>query len=237
MLIGEKIAALRKGKGWTQAELGERLGVSNQAVSKWESGASMPDIMLLPAIADTFECYIDELFCREVKTEIHYELCGDVPWPDDDVIRGVVYEGRKILQSDKLVDKFTFEIKGEPKQVKSACRIEVKGNVSGGCKAGKSIYVDGSVSGGSQAGKEIVVAGDLSGACNAGGDITVGGPLSGACNTGGEITCGGDLSGDIISGGGVNVKGNVEAVNIKGNVTCKTLKCDKVTGDVTITGD
>ena len=40
MCIGENIARLRKEKGWTQAELGEKLGVSNQAVSKWESGIS-----------------------------------------------------------------------------------------------------------------------------------------------------------------------------------------------------
>ena len=62
MTIGENIADLRKKKGWTQAEFGEMLGVSNQAVSKWESGMSMPDIMLLPHIAEAFECSIDELF-------------------------------------------------------------------------------------------------------------------------------------------------------------------------------
>ena len=69
MTIGENIADLRKKKGLTQAEFGEMLGVSNQAVSKWESGMSMPDIMLLPHIAEAFECSIDELFDYIPKNE------------------------------------------------------------------------------------------------------------------------------------------------------------------------
>ena len=50
MEIGKNIAKYRKAKGWTQEELGSRLGVTNQAVSKWESETSMPDISLLPAL-------------------------------------------------------------------------------------------------------------------------------------------------------------------------------------------
>ena len=79
MTIGEKIADLRKKKGWTQAEFGEMLGVSNQAVSKWESGMSMPDIMLLPHIAEAFECSIDELFDylpKKERADLHI-LPGD----------------------------------------------------------------------------------------------------------------------------------------------------------------
>ena len=234
MSIGENIARLRKEKGWTQAELGEKLGVSNQAVSKWESGMTMPDVMLLPSLADIFGIYIDQLFSREVKAEIHYDHCAEFPWTDDTVIRGVVCEGRKILQCTRLVDRFTFEIKGDAKNVQSECNIEVNGNVSGGCAAGKNIIVSGLVSGGCNSGAEVVVGGNLSGGCNTGGDITVRGSLSGGCNTGGDITCGGNLSGDINCGSDVTVKGNVESVKIKGNVICNALKCDKVEGNVTI---
>ena len=234
MSIGDSIARFRKEKGWTQAELGEKLGVSNQAVSKWESGMTMPDVMLLPSLADLFGIYIDELFSREVKAVTHYELCTELPWPDDTVIRGVVCEGRKILQCNSLVDRFTFEIKGDAKNVKSECNIEVNGFVSGGCEAGSYINVSGSVSGGCMSGAEICIGGNLSGGCNVGGDITVSGSLSGGCNTGGAITCGGNLSGDINCGCDVTVKGNVESVKIKGNVICNTLKCDKVEGNVTI---
>ena len=79
MTIGENIANLRKKKGWTQAEFGEMIGVSNQAVSKWESGISMPDIMLLPHIAEAFECSIDELFDylpKKERADLHI-LPGD----------------------------------------------------------------------------------------------------------------------------------------------------------------
>lgn len=234
MSISENIARFRKEKGWTQAELGDRLGVSNQAISKWESGMTMPDIMLLPALADIFGVYIDELFSREVKAEVHYDHCSEFPWADDTTIRGVVCEGRKILQCTPIMDRFTFEIKGDAKNVQSECNIEVNGNVSGGCQAEKNILVNGPVSGGCQSGLEVVIRGHLSGGCNTGGDVTVEGSLSGGCNTGGDITCGGNLSGDINCGGEVTVKGNVEAVKIKGDVVCNSLKCDKVEGDVTI---
>lgn len=101
MSIGKNIASFRKAKGWTQAELGEKIGVSNQAVSKWESGTSMPDVMLLPVLADAFECYIDELFSREVKTEIHYAHCAEFPWADDNTIRIFQTVGKKIIKSQE----------------------------------------------------------------------------------------------------------------------------------------
>ena len=101
MSIGKNIASFRKAKGWTQAELGEKIGVSNQAVSKWESGTSMPDVMLLPVLADAFECYIDELFSRGVNTEIHYDHCAEFPWADDNTIRIFQTVGKKIIKSQE----------------------------------------------------------------------------------------------------------------------------------------
>jgi len=59
--ISEQIAFLRKQKGLTQEELANILGVTNQAVSKWESGQCCPDIQLLPDIAKLFEVSVDEL--------------------------------------------------------------------------------------------------------------------------------------------------------------------------------
>ena len=234
IVLAANILKYRKKSGLSQEEIANKLGVTFQAVSKWETAKSAPDIAFLPIMADIFGCYIDDLFSRAIQTEVHYDHCAEFPWPDDNIIRGIVCEGRKILQSEQLVDKFTFEVKGDVKQVKSECSIEVNGNVSGGCQAGKNILVNGPVSGGSQAGAEIVIRAHLSGGCNTGGDITVGGSLSGGCNTGGAITCGGNLSGDINCGGDVTVKGNVESVRIKGNVICNSLKCDKVEGNVAI---
>ena len=65
--VGEQIAALRRAKGLTQSELGERLGVSFQAVSKWERGETLPDITLLPDLAKVLETTIDFLLCGDEK--------------------------------------------------------------------------------------------------------------------------------------------------------------------------
>ena len=59
--LGERIAEKRKARGLKQDELAERLGVSAQAVSKWENDVSCPDIMTLPQLAETLGCSIDEL--------------------------------------------------------------------------------------------------------------------------------------------------------------------------------
>lgn len=63
--IGARIAEHRKNKGITQEELAEHLGVSKPAVSKWESGQTYPDILLLPVIASYFDITIDELIGYE----------------------------------------------------------------------------------------------------------------------------------------------------------------------------
>ncbi len=64
--IGEKIAIYRKAKGYTQEQLGEFVGVSGQAVSKWENGG-VPDTYLLPVISKVLEVSIDALFDTEKK--------------------------------------------------------------------------------------------------------------------------------------------------------------------------
>lgn len=63
MNMGEKIKQLRKRKGISQESLAQVLGVSCQAVSKWETGTTMPDIGLVPSIAAYFGVSTDELFC------------------------------------------------------------------------------------------------------------------------------------------------------------------------------
>ena len=60
--LGEKIKHLRKEKNISQEVLANYLGVSFQAVSKWETGSTMPDVTLIPAIASFFRVSTDELF-------------------------------------------------------------------------------------------------------------------------------------------------------------------------------
>lgn len=62
MKLGQKIRQLRYKAGLTQEQLAEKLGIGPQSVSKWENAASMPDISLLPLLAETFGVSIDDLF-------------------------------------------------------------------------------------------------------------------------------------------------------------------------------
>ena len=77
--LGEKIKCLRKRRNISQEVLADYLGVTFQAVSKWETGTAMPDIVLIPAMASFFGVSTDELFDydrleSEKKVD---ELCGE----------------------------------------------------------------------------------------------------------------------------------------------------------------
>ncbi len=62
IFLGEQILFLRKKRGITQEHLAKKIGVSNQAVSKWEAGQCFPDAQLIPEIAKFFHVSIDELY-------------------------------------------------------------------------------------------------------------------------------------------------------------------------------
>jgi len=68
--IGAFIAQCRKEKNLTQMQLAERLGITNQAVSKWENGRGMPDVSLLQPLCDVLGISLNELFSGEhISTE------------------------------------------------------------------------------------------------------------------------------------------------------------------------
>ena len=62
MELGKRIRQLRFRAGLTQEQLADKLGIGAQAVSKWENAVAMPDISLLPLLAETFGVTIDDLF-------------------------------------------------------------------------------------------------------------------------------------------------------------------------------
>ena len=69
MTLGQRIAALRRQKDMTQETLAEALGISPQAVSKWENDVSCPDIMLLPQLATMLGVTVDALLSGEPEPE------------------------------------------------------------------------------------------------------------------------------------------------------------------------
>ena len=77
-MIGKRIKSLRLSASMTQEELASRLGVSAQAVSKWESGVNMPDILLLPELSVIFGIRIDDLF--DLTDEKRFERIDNMLW-------------------------------------------------------------------------------------------------------------------------------------------------------------
>ncbi len=102
MEIGNKIKQLRYKAGLTQEQLSERLGISAQSVSKWETATTMPDITLLPALATELGVTIDELFdltanqklCRiENRLDIEEEFTNDVFAEYETFLKNQIDEG------------------------------------------------------------------------------------------------------------------------------------------------
>lgn len=208
--LSENIATLRKNSGLTQEGLASQLGLSFQAVSKWENGQSSPDITLLPQIAKIFNVSIDGLFGVLTNTS----TVNSLPWEDDDVLRTVVFKGNEILKTETNEANFTFEYKGEALNVISYCDI-----------------VCNSITNGATASGDINCSGDIGGVVTAGGDINISGAINGGVSTGGDINC------NIINGG-ANSSGDINCDKIEGGVECRgDLSCTTIDGNVICNGD
>jgi transcriptional regulator with XRE-family HTH domain len=72
--IGGFISALRKANGMTQKELAEKLNVSDKTVSRWECDDSVPDLSIIPVIAEIFDITCDELLRGERKSPLEREV-------------------------------------------------------------------------------------------------------------------------------------------------------------------
>ena len=73
MIIAGNIGQLRRNAGLTQLELAEKLNYSDKAVSKWERGESIPDIVTLKAVADCFSVSVDYLLRAEHPVETEFK--------------------------------------------------------------------------------------------------------------------------------------------------------------------
>jgi transcriptional regulator with XRE-family HTH domain len=166
MNISENIFNLRKASGLTQEALADKLNISFQAVSKWENGQSLPDITLLPALADIFGTSIDKLLGRNAD---NCAVSADsLPWSDDDKIRGMVFKGTQLLKNCDELSSFIFTIEGGVNDVESNCTVNCD-DVAGNVKAGVDVNC-GDVSGGVFAGADVN-CGEVCGGVNAGGNV------------------------------------------------------------------
>ncbi len=96
MNIGNKIRELRKRRGITQEQLANSIGISFQAISKWENGIALPDITLAPVLASYFGISMDELFEFNLK-EI------------ESVVDSIVNEAYKFRESDPQKSRTILE--------------------------------------------------------------------------------------------------------------------------------
>lgn len=194
MTIGMQIAGFRKKYSMTQETLAQKLGVTNQAVSKWESDICCPDVMLLPKLAEIFEISLDELFGRQAPKQ-EASASQVLPWADDDTLRAVIFVGRRLVEEHAAAKDITLHYDGEVQNIDSAFSVSC-GDVAGNINAGGGVNcgdVDGNIIAGGN-----VNCGDIAGNLKAGGNVKCG-DVDGDVNAGGITSCG-DVAGNVYSG-------------------------------------
>lgn len=248
--FGQRIASLRKAQGMTQEALAQVLGITNQAVSKWETDQCCPDIMQLPVLADLFGISMDTLFGRPeaVHAQNDNTTIDDLPWPDNDDLHAVCYIGHKlvnyqeILKSDKRATFSCFMNKGMFRD--DPVVLAYTGTVG-------NIHSDFSVTcqdvrGNVQAG-ESITCGDVGGQVSAGEGISCGN-IQGGAFAGDSINCvtigtyaqaGDDIRCTGMIGGNVQAGGDLTCTEIGGRVQCDgDVSCEgNIQGDVKCEGD
>ena len=116
MNIGSKIRELRKQRGITQEQLATSIGISFQAVSKWENNIALPDITLAPMLASYFGVTMDELFDFNLQAiEAEVEAIADEAYKyrqcDPEKSRGILEAGlRKYPENDILLNNLLYVI-------------------------------------------------------------------------------------------------------------------------------
>ena len=188
MTLGSTIASLRKQNNITQEALAQQLGVTNQAVSKWESDICCPDVTLLPKIADIFAVSLDALYGRNAP-----ETSDAIP--DDDSLRVVLMRGNKRLLHHSVCKEVTIIWQGDVQDLHSDFSVNCE-EVHGDVHAGGSVNCD-EVNGSVNAGGNVNCD-DVNGPVHAGGNVTCQ-DVEGNVQAGGMATCG-SVSGSVNSG-------------------------------------
>ena len=97
--IGAFIALNRKAKGLTQEQLGEKLGVSNKTISRWENGNYMPDFSLLEPLSKELGITLNELLAGET-----IEADGAIEYSEKNIISTLDYSTEKIKNEHKRLN-------------------------------------------------------------------------------------------------------------------------------------
>ena len=243
--MGARISARRKDKGLTQEALANTLGVSNQAVSKWESDACCPDIALLPQLVDALEMTLDELFGRESKETSTEKadadgqvlpIAAELPWEDDDSVHAVLFQGHRLLQP-KQGSLFRHDKYDE---IRKTVELHFSGTAQDIYSGFSVVCTDSTISGSVRAGDGVTCT-DVGGDVTAGDDVTCGN-VGGNVQAGDSVHCTGDVQGNVRAsdsvtcgnvGGDVSANDSVRCGEVKGNVRASdSVTCGDISGSV-----
>ncbi len=244
--IGTIITRLRKEHGMTQEQLANALGITFQAVSKWENNISSPDISTLPLLADLFSVSVDSLLGREELPAVRLSEPADpkelpaAPEPDLPAESLPVpseapgYDRQSPEGELPWPDDDTFyavlyhghelvgycpgdrDLKPAAKHFAFTWEGDAQ-NVSSDFSVEVRRKVNGCVSAG-----ENVTCGDVGGSVSAGGSASCG-DVSESVNAGTTVSCG-DVSGHVKAGGSVKCSDVEGSVAAGGNVNCENVE-------------
>ena len=136
MNLGSKIKELRKQRGITQEQLANAIGISFQAVSKWENNIALPDITLAPVLANYFGVTMDELFdfsLAEMENEVEKIVDEAYKYRESDPekSRGILEEGlRKYPENDILLNNLLYVVTAPDETIDIASKLVEKTNDS-----------------------------------------------------------------------------------------------------------
>lgn len=106
--IGAFISERRKAKGWTQNQLAEKLGITDKAISKWETGRSMPDLSLFIPLCGLLEITLNELFAGECITDENIKEKADEVLME--VITNWLGNDKGKLKAEEITQKNVLEV-------------------------------------------------------------------------------------------------------------------------------
>ncbi len=101
MILADKITEERKKNGWSQEELAEKLGVSRQAVSKWESAGSVPDLQRIILMAEIFGVSTDYLLKDEMEMDLAAPCVNAEPKESEPLRRVSMEEANEFLDTKR----------------------------------------------------------------------------------------------------------------------------------------
>lgn len=205
IVLSEMLRNFRKEKGISQETLADYMGITVQAVSKWENNLSYPDIEFLPTLAEYYQVSIDYLLTGVCSTDNcntfgYFNKSTVYPFPNDNVLRVAQFKGNQLLEHTAYDEKKTIVLK-IPTDESIGRKID--------------LHIMGSA----------VIEGNINGNIIADNNVTCT-AVVGNINADNNVTCT-TVTGDIYA------DNNITSLDVLGNVSAdNNIYCGNVSGNV-----